>query len=152
MNTSILKLGTVSALYLLTTQHKREQSNDSSNSNGNSHININGNNCNKGLHVMNILENQIETDSHETDRAIVRRTKFGADGDNELTVSEYQSKTSGYRSIDCSLHDIDLDTVKTRTRTLKLRKGVTVKSKTIYLRSSDGVHHEFVLYGPTIYK
>ena len=96
---------------------------------------------------MNILENQIETDSHETDRAIVRRTKF-----NELSVSEYQSKTSDYRSTDCSLHDIDLNTVKTRTRTLKLRKGVTVKSKTIYLRSSDGVHHEFVLYGPTIYK
>ena len=96
---------------------------------------------------MNILEKQVDTDLDETDRAIIRRTTC-----NELTVSEYQSKTSGYRSTDCSLHDIDLDTVKTRTRTLKLRKGVTVKSKTIYLRSSDGVHHEFVLYGPTIYK
>jgi len=96
---------------------------------------------------MNILAQEVKTELHETDKAIVRKTKC-----NELSVSEYQSKTSDYRSTDCSLHDIDLGSIKTRTRTLKLRKGVTVKSKTIYLRSSDGVHHEFVLYGSTIYK
>lgn len=96
---------------------------------------------------MHILAKPVEIETYQTDSHILRRTKC-----NELSVSEYQSKTSDYHSIDCSLHDIDLDSVKTRTRTLKLRKGVTVKSKTIYLTSNDGVHHEFVLYGPTVYK
>ena len=92
---------------------------------------------------MYMLDKPVETETYQTDSHILRRTKC-----NELSVSEYQSKTSDYHSIDCRLHDIDFDSIKTRNKTLKLENGDTVKSKMISFRGRDGVHHELVLYAP----
>ena len=88
------------------------------------------------------LENKITTDSREFTNGIIRETKIGWN----LSVEEYQSKSSDYRSVEVNSHDIDFSSIKTKTRTITLGSHEKVKIRIISFKDSDGVSHEINLF------
>jgi len=93
-------------------------------------------------YTMLTLKNEITTDSREYENGVIRETKIGCN----LSVEEYQSKSSDYRSIDVNSHDIDFSSIKTTNRTITLGSHEKVKIRIISFKDSDGVSHEINLF------
>jgi hypothetical protein len=66
---------------------------------------------------------------------------------SNASITEYESKTSGYKSLEASIHNAQLDTLKTKTRTIKSGDGTRFKVKTIEFLDSDGVSQSIKIFG-----
>ena len=62
-------------------------------------------------------------------------------------IREYEDKSSGYRSLEVSLHNAQLNTLTTKTRTIKSDDGTRFKVKTIKFLDSDGVKQSIKIFG-----
>ena len=88
------------------------------------------------------LDREIQHHRSDSEQSESRYTNI-----SRAVVHEYQAKQSGYASLDISLHDAKLETLKTSTRTLRFESGEKVKVKIISFERSDGVLHEIKLFG-----
>ena len=88
------------------------------------------------------LGSEIKIKQYDYQTATGRSTQF-----ERATVEEYATKEGNYSSLDVSLHDAKLDTLKTSTKTFKLSNGKRFKVKTITFERSDGVSHEIKIFG-----
>ena len=66
---------------------------------------------------------------------------------SNASIREYQCKTSGYKSLEVSIHNAQLDTLTTKTRTIKADDGTRFKVKTIEFLDSDGVSQSIKIFG-----
>ena len=88
------------------------------------------------------LDNEILTTSREYETAKARSIMM-----SQATIQEYATYDGSYSSLDISLHDVKLETFKTRTQTIKLKNGERFKVKTLSFERADGVTHEVKLFG-----
>lgn len=61
-------------------------------------------------------------------------------------ILEYESR-SGYKSLDISIHNAQLDTISMKTKTHTMDDGSRFKVKTIEFLDSDGVSQSIKIFG-----